>query len=127
MTDRRLIKSLAGIIWVSLWFIFMPEVLAASYEFVGLQIVSGEPAEAVRVQPLAIVLDSSAQPYTGLSSIQQDTLQGQFVYQTKVKVKGKTYHRLALGNFASTADAKAALTKLKPVFVDAWIYQRSNT
>ena len=126
MTDRRLIKSLAGIIWVSLWFIFMPEVLAASYEFVGLQIVSGEPAEAVRVQPLAIVLDSSAQPYTGLSSIQQDTLQGQFVYQTKVKVKGKTYHRLALGNFASTADAKAALTKLKPVFIDAWIYQRSN-
>ena len=126
MTDRKLIKSLAGIIWVSLWVIFMPEVLAASYEFVDLQTISGEPSETVRVQPLAIVLDSSPQPYTRLSPIQQDALQGQFVYQTKVKVKGKIYHRLALGNFATTADARTALGKLKPVFVDAWIYQRSN-
>ena len=126
MIDPRLIKSLAGIICVSLWFVFMPEVSAASYEFVGLDTVFSKPSKATRVEPLAIILASSPQRFSGLSQTQQDALQGQFVYQTKVKVKGKAYFRLATGNFQSTDDARAALGKLKPTFVDAWIYQRSN-
>jgi len=124
--DCRLVKSLAGIICVSLWLVFMPEVSAASYEFVGLETVFIKPLQATRVQPLAIVLASNPQPFTDLSQTQQTALQEQFVYQTKVRVKGKAYYRLALGNFQSTADARAALGKLKPLFVDAWIYQRSN-
>ncbi|MGB5329993.1 MAG: SPOR domain-containing protein [Gammaproteobacteria bacterium] len=104
----------------------MPEVSAASYEFVGLETVFIKPLQATRVQPLAIVLASNTQPFTDLSQTQQTALQEQFVYQTKVRVKGKAYYRLALGNFQSTADARAALGKLKPLFVDAWIYQRSN-
>ena len=127
MIDCRLIKSLAGVIWVSLWFVFMPEVSAASYEFVGLETVISKPLQATRVESLAIVLASSPQRISGLSQTQQDALQGQFVYQTKVKVKGKAYYRLALGNFDSTEKARAALGKLKPLFVDAWIYQRSNS
>jgi len=104
----------------------MPEVSAASYEFVGLEAVFIKPLEATRVQPLAIILASSPQRFSELSPTQQNTLQGQFVYQTRVKVKGKAYYRLALGNFQSTENARATLAKLKPVFVDAWIYQRSN-
>ena len=126
MIDCRLIKSLAGVIWVSLWFAFMPEVSAASYEFIGLETVFIKPLQATRVEPLAIVLASSPQLFSGLSQTQQDALQEQFVYQTRVKVKGRAYYRLALGNFQSTAEARAALGKLKPLFVDAWIYQRSN-
>ena len=124
--DCRLVKSLAGIICVSLWLVFMPEVSAASYEFVGLETVFIKPLQATRVQPLAIVLASNPQPFTDLSQTQQTALQEQFVYQTKVRVKGKAYYRLAMGNFQSTDDARAALGKLKPIFVDAWIYQRSN-
>jgi hypothetical protein len=126
MIDSRLIKSLAGIIWVSLWFVFMPEVSAASYEFVGLETVFSKPSQATRVEPLAIILASSPQRFSGLSQTQQNALQGQFVYQTRVKIKGKAYYRLALGNFDSTAEAKATLEKIKLLFVDAWIYQRSN-
>ncbi|MCP4767244.1 MAG: SPOR domain-containing protein [Gammaproteobacteria bacterium] len=105
----------------------MPEVSAASYEFVGLETVLSKPLQATRVESLAIVLTSSPQRISGLSQTQQDALQGQFVYQTKVKVKGKVHYRLALGNFDSTEKARAALGKLKPLFVDAWIYQRSNS
>ena len=126
MIDPRLIKSLAGIICVGLWFVFMPEVSAASYEFVGLESVFSKPSKATRVESLAIILASSPQRFSGLSQSQQEALQGQFVYQTKVKAKGKAYYRLALGNFDSTARARAALEKVKPLFVDAWIYQRSN-
>jgi len=127
MIDCRLIKSLAGVIWVSLWFVFMPEASAASYEFVGLETVFSKPLQATRVESLAIVLASSPQRFSGLSQTQQDALQEQFVYQTRVKTKGRAYYRLALGNFQSTAEARAALGKLKPLFVDAWIYQRSNS
>jgi hypothetical protein len=126
MIDCRFIKSLAGAIWVSLWFVFMPEVSAASYEFVSLETVFSKPLQVTRVESLAIVLASSPQRFSGLSQTQQTALQGQFVYQTKVMAKGKAYYRLALGNFDSTEKARAALGKLKPLFVDAWIYQRSN-
>jgi len=126
MINFRFIKSLAGIIYVSLWFVFMPEVSAASYEFVGLENVLNKPPQATRVESLAIVLASGPQRFEGLSQTQQNAVQGQFVYQTRVKVKGKAYYRLALGNFDSTAQARTTLGELKPIFVDAWIYQRSN-
>jgi hypothetical protein len=125
MINSRLVKSLAGIIWVGLWIVFMPEVSAASYEFIGLETVFSKPSQATRVEPLAIILASSPQRFSELSQTQQNTLQGQFVYQTRVKVKGKAYYRLALGNFQSIENARATLGRLKPVFVDAWIYQRS--
>jgi hypothetical protein len=126
MIDSRLLKLLAGIIYLSLWLVYMPEVSAASYEFVSLENVFSKPFETTRVQSLAIVLASSPQPFTSLSPTQQNALQGQLVYQTRVNVKGKAYYRLALGNFQSSADARAALGNLKQLFVDAWIYQRSN-
>ena len=87
MIDCRLIKSLAGVIWISLWFAFMPEVSAASYEFIGLETVFIKPLQATRVESLAIVLASSPQRFSGLSQTQQDDLREQFVYQTRVKVK----------------------------------------
>jgi hypothetical protein len=127
MIDPRLIKSLARLVCVSLCFVFMPEVSADSYEFVGLESVFNKPSQATRVESLAIILASNPQRFNGLSQPQQEALQGQFVYQTQVRVKGKAYYRLALGNYASTATARVALQKVKPLFVDAWIYQRSNT
>ena len=87
--------------------------------------IFSNPLKTTRVQSLAIVLASSPQPFTSLSPTQQNALQGQLVYQTRINVKGKAYYRLALGNFQSTEDARAALGNLKQLFVDAWIYQRS--
>ena len=126
MIDSRLIKSLAGIVYLSLWLVYMPEVSAASYEFVSLENVFSKPLKTTRVQSLAIVLASSPQPFTSLSPTQQNDFAGQLVYQTRVNVKGKAFYRLALGNFQSTVDARAALGNIKQLFVDAWIYQRSN-
>ena len=126
MIDSRPLKSLAGIIYLSLWLVYMPEVSAASYEFISLENVFSKPLKTTRVESLAIVLASSPQPFTSLSPTQQNAFAGQLVYQTRINVKGKAYYRLALGNFQSTEDARAALGKLKQLFVDAWIYQRSN-
>jgi hypothetical protein len=67
MINPRLIKSFAGIIWLSLGFVFMPEVWAASYEFVGLESVFSKPQQTTGVQSLAIVLASNQQRFTGLS------------------------------------------------------------
>ncbi len=126
MIDPRLKNFLAAIICVGLWLVSMPEASAASYEFIGLESVYSKLPQTTRVQSLAIVLASNPRRFTGLSPTQQSALQGQFVYQTRVKVKGKNYYRLALGNFDSTAEARAVLAKVKLLFVDAWIYQRSN-
>jgi hypothetical protein len=69
------------------------------------------------VQSLAIVLASNQQRFTGLSQTQRQALQGQFVYQTRIKVKGKIFYRLAAGNFNSTADGRTSLATLKQSIV----------
>jgi hypothetical protein len=126
MIESRIKKSLTGIIWISLWFAAISEVSAADYEIINIENVFSNPSQAIPLQSRAIVIASSRQRFASLAENTRNALKGQFVYQAKVKVKGKIFFRLALGNFKSASDAKAALKKLKPLFPEAWIYQRSN-
>ncbi|MCP4878704.1 MAG: SPOR domain-containing protein [Gammaproteobacteria bacterium] len=104
----------------------MTSALAASYELVGIEAVYSEPPENLSLQPRAIVIASSRQRFRGLPENTLSILQPYFVYQTKVKVKEAVFYRLVLGNYKSAIEAQADLNKLKPIFVDSWIYQRSK-
>jgi len=98
--------------------------LAASYDFVALESLFQNPGEVGRVHPRAIVVTSSKQRFQRLPRNMQNALKDRFVYQTRVRVDGRLYYRLAVGNFESERDAQQHLRELRPVFADAWIYQR---
>ena len=100
---------------------------AANYEFLALENVYGDPADIAVINPFAIVLRSSRRRFGELSQGTRGALRNQFVYQTRVEVRGQVFYRLAVGNFADATAAKSALQKLKPWFKDAWIYQRENS
>ena len=127
MLDSRVRRSLAVIILTSLWFVSIPEVSAAGYEIIAIENVFSDSPQAMPVHPLAIIITSSRQRFDILPRNTRNTLKQYFVYQTKVRVNGTIFYRLALGNFNTTSDAQATLKKLKPSFSNAWIYQRTNT
>lgn len=99
---------------------------AANYEFLAFENFYGDAAEITVIHPFAIVLRSSKQPFGELSRGTRGALRNQFVYQTRVKVGGQTFYRLAAGNFADAAAARSALQKLRPWFKDAWVYRREE-
>jgi len=103
------------------------ETFAANYEFLAIENVYVHPTDIAVIHPFAIVLRSSQQRFGELSRGTGDALRNQFVYQTRIKVRGQVFYRLAVGNFASAAAARSALQKLKPWFKDAWIYQRESS
>ena len=125
-SESRLRKALTGIIWASLLLAGIADVSAANYEFISIVNVFSNPSQAIPLQPRAIVIASGRKRFSSLPRNGRNALRRQFVYQTKVKIGGKIYFRLALGNFKSSSDAEAALKKLKSIFPDAWIYQRSK-
>lgn len=121
-----IITFLKGIIWAAFCFAVISDASAAGYEFISIENIFSNPPQAMPLQPRAIVIASSRQRFSSPPANNRNVLKRQFVYQTRVKIKGKIYYRLALGNFKSVSDAKVALKKLKPLFPDAWIYQRSK-
>jgi hypothetical protein len=99
---------------------------AANYEFLGFENFYGDAAGITVIHPFAIVLRSSTQRFGELSRGTRGALRNQFVYQTRVKVRGQPFYRLAAGNFADAAAARSALQKLRPWFKDAWVYRRED-
>lgn len=98
---------------------------AAGYEFLALESVfQGQPLER-QIQPRAIVVTSSRQRFQRLPRNMQNALKDYFVYQTRIRVDGTAYFRLAVGNFSDPDEAQRHLRKLRPIFADAWIYQRN--
>ena len=126
MLDSRVRRSLAVIILTSLGFVSIPEVSAAGYEIIAIENVFSDSPQAMPVHPLAIIITSSRQHFDILPRNTQNTLKQYFVYQTKVRINGTIFYRLALGNFNTSSDAQAALKKLKPSFSNAWTYQRTG-
>jgi len=126
MLDSRVRRSLAVIILTSLGFVSIPEVSAAGYEIIAIENVFSDSPQAMPVHPLAIIITSSRQRFDILPRNTRNTLKQYFVYQTKVRVNGTVFYRLALGNFNTTRDAQATLKKLKPSFSNAWTYQRTG-
>ena len=100
--------------------------IAASYEFVALENLLHDPGGIRRIHPRAIVVTSSRQRFEQLPRNMQTALENQFVYQTRVRVDGAEYYRLAVGNFTSLEQARRQLRALRPIFADAWIYQRNS-
>ena len=126
MLDSRIRRPLAVIILTSLWFVSIPEVSAAGYEIIAIENVFSDSPQAMPVHPLAIIITSSRQRFDFLPRNTRNALKQYFVYQTKVRVNGTIFYRLALGNFNTTSDAQATLKKLKPSFSNAWTYQRTG-
>ena len=106
--------------------LFATELAAASYEIIGVEVVYANPAKVTAALPHAVVIRSSRRRFENLTANTRNALARRLVYQTRVRIKGQIYYRLAVGNFASTAAAQAALKQLRPFFKDAWIYRRSE-
>ncbi|MDH3633680.1 MAG: hypothetical protein OES20_03155 [Gammaproteobacteria bacterium] len=120
-------KAFVAIILAIPWFACVSDVSAASYEIIAIENLFLSPPQPMQVQPHAIIIASSRQPFDGLPQNTRNTLQNYFVYQAKVKVNGEFFHRLVLGNFRTADIARAALKKLKPYFSSARIYLRTKT
>ena len=106
--------------------LFATELAAASYEIIGVEAVYANPANVAEALPHAIVIRSSRRRFDNLTANTRNALARQLVYQTRVRIKGQIYYRLAVGNFASTAAAQAAAKQLQPFFKDAWVYRRTE-
>jgi hypothetical protein len=117
---------LAIVILTSLCFGITSEVMAASYEILAVETLFNEPRDIVRLQPRAIVVNSSTQRFNSLPRNTRNALKDYFVYQTRVRIDGNIYYRLVAGNFETAADAQAVLELLKPTFPNGWIYSRSD-
>ena len=102
------------------------ETAAASYELLSIEGVFGNPAGIRQILPRGIVVSSSRRRYERLPGNTQRALRDYFVYQIRVRVEGTAYYRLIVGNFDSREAAQERLKKLRPIFSDAWIYQRSR-
>lgn len=115
-----------GIVWSTLWFACIPEVSAASFEFIDIEDIYTAFPETLALKPHAISVMTSQQRFGSLPANTHNSLQNYFVYQTRVKIDGTVYYRVSLGEFESESDAKTALGKLKPTFKNAWVYKRSK-
>ena len=98
---------------------------AASFQFLGVESVFGNPSKVSEVYSFAIVITSGREQIPGIPQKYRGTLRKYFVYQTRVKVDGNTYYRLAAGNFTDSETARIALQQLRQSFANAWIYRRS--
>ena len=119
-------RFLQGLACACLGLLFATELAAASYEMIGVEAVYANPARVTAVLPYAIVIRSSRRRFENLTANTRNALARRLVYQTRVRIKGQIYYRLAVGNFASAAAAQAAQTQLRPFFKDAWVYHRSD-
>lgn len=117
---------LLGTIWLCLCLAVSPEAVAAGYEILSIENIFSNPLKTPAIHSRAVIVTSSRQRFTKLPGNTRVALKGHFVYQTRVKVDGRVFYRLVLGNFKTASEAEATLKRLKPVFADARIYQRTS-
>lgn len=103
---------------------FIARASAAGYEFIALETIFSNPPQNESVHPHAIALSSSSERYSNLPQNYKNALKGEFIYQTQIRVDGKVFYRIALGNYRSERDAITALRKVGLVVPEAWIYKR---
>lgn len=115
-----------AVIWLSLCLGFPLDAMAADYEILSVETVFSNPLKILEIHSRAIVVTSSTQRFDKLPRNTRDALKDYFVYQARVKVGETEYYRLVLGNFKNASEAQPILMRLKPVFSEAWIFQRSN-
>lgn len=123
---RLMRKGFGGLLPAVLSLFFTSAVLAANFEYMGVESVFRNLPEASKVQSHAIMIASGRRPFGSLRDKDLAEIQDYFVYQTKVKIDGTLYYRLAVGNFADAIVAKNDLQQLQLSFPDAWIYERGK-
>ena len=115
-----------GAIWLCLGLAVSPGSMAAGYEILSIENIFSNPLKTPEIHSRAIIVTSSRQRFTKLPQNTRVALKDQFVYQTRVKVNGNIYYRLVAGNYKTASEAQTSLKRFKPVFADAWIYQRTS-
>ena len=96
----------------------------ASTEFIDIESFFNKPQPSKQVLPYALNIESYPRSFDKASIRHLSQFQRDWVYQTRVKVGGKIYFRLVVGNYASLNQAKQQLTRLKKFYPEAWINVR---
>jgi len=124
--SRQTRKGFIGLLLLGVLLFTSSIATAASFEFMGVEFVFRNPPKASELHSYAIVTISERRQYTDLPKKYRRRLRDFFVYQTRVKVDGKTFYRLMVGNFTDSNTTRSALQQLRQSFPDAWIYRRSR-
>lgn len=115
-----------GAIWLCLGLAVSPGATAAGYEILRIENIFSDPLKTPEIHSRAIIVTSSRQRFTKLPQNTRVALKDEFVYQTRVRINGNVYYRLVAGNYKNPSEAQTSLKRLKPVFANAWIYQRTS-
>lgn len=108
-----------------LWLI--PNLLfAASSEYVGVATIYSQPEQITAILPYSINLSSSGNKIPESDIKILSSAQKNLLYLNEVKVNGKTYYRLVLGNYQTQKEANAQLDNVKSAYPSAWINFRSK-
>ena len=113
---------IALLLWAGIVFGQTP----AAFEFVALENIFANPPPANQVSPYGIVVSSSRLKFRVPPPDSRAAQQDYFLYQTQVKVNGRAFYRLALGNFKTSRSARVALQRVRQTFADAWVYKRTQ-
>ena len=76
--------------------------------------------------PYVINLASSIQPFSPAELPEVEAFSSYRLYTTLYDKKGKTWHRLRLGFFSSSAEATAIMNNLKGLYPQAWVAKAST-
>jgi membrane fusion protein (multidrug efflux system) len=119
-TKLRATKKLPGLLLaLALLFHLLP-VSAASFDFLGVEVIYGKVARGERVHTHAIMVASARKPFRAVLYKDQD-----FYYQSKVSIDDTVYYRLSVGNFTSKSNAGQQLAAVQQKFPGAKIFKRS--
>ncbi len=107
-------------------FSFAPISQAAENNYFGVVKILRKPATGRRILPYSVSL-ASYEKMPGKAEMKNiSQLDSDWLYFTRVRVKGKTYYRLMVGNYAKPSQSRAALARYKKPFPGAWIKKRDK-
>ena len=120
------IKYYAQVLYAVVLLLASTSVSAANVDYIRIVSLYEQPKVVHSVLPYAINLTSYVSPLKKSSIAVLDKLGGNMLYMTEVKVDGKRYYRLVLGNFPDTISMQKEMKRVKQYFPGAWINSRSK-
>ncbi len=125
-TDDSLINYIQIVIYALLAVIYSTASVAAKVEFIDIEEVFNWPSSITSTKPYSIYLVSYNSKFNKEIIKQNAALDGYLLYQTHVKVEGKSYYRLVLGNFTNKKEAVKALSKVQVYYPDSWLGKKNS-
>ena len=120
------LKHYAQVLYAAVLLLATTSVSAANVDYIRIVTLYEQPKVVHSVLPYAINLTSYESPLKKSSIAVLDKLGGNILYMTEVKVDGKRYYRLVLGNFSDTKSMQKEMKRVKQYFAGAWINSRSK-